>query len=346
MMAKIEICSLKLYSLIAELENMNEKSFRAKQVYEWLHKKNKWDFNEMTNLSKDLRNKLNESFFITEGTIAEKLTSDDNTSKYLFRLSNNSIIESVLMKHTFGNSVCVSSQAGCNMGCAFCYSTKDGKERDITTGEMLLQVYKIQEDLGERISHVVIMGSGEPLENYENCLNFIEILSSKEGLNISQRHITLSTCGLVDKIYNLADRKLQINLALSLHASNDEMRKHIMPIARAYSMEEIFKACDYYAEKTGRRITYEYALMKGINDGEKTASELAKRLKGRLCHVNLIPVNETEDKKFERPSQKTIKEFADILEKSGVATTIRREMGSSINAACGQLRGRYTRENE
>lgn len=339
-----DICGYTMDKLKDAMEKIGEKPFRAKQIYTWLHKRQVWDFEEMTDLSKPLRMKLSENFKIPYGEVIEKLTATDGTSKYLFKFRNNSIIESVLMKHKFGNSVCVSSQVGCSMGCSFCYSTKDGKERDLTASEMLYQVYKIQKDLGGRISNVVIMGSGEPLENYDNTMDFIEILCSEEGNDLGGRHITLSTCGLADKIYDLAKKKLQINLAVSLHASNDEIRKELMPIARAYSIKEVLAACEHYAKETGRRVTYEYALMKGINDGLDNARELALKLKGTLCHVNLIPVNEIKDGQFKKPDSKRINEFSTILNGSGVVTTIRREMGSSISAACGQLRGRRKAE--
>lgn len=338
---KIDIVSLKLKELEDCISDLGEKPFRAKQIYSWLHEKLIWDFNEMTNLSKDLREKLEGNFYIPEAKIVEKLVSQDKTVKYLFRLKKDTIIESVLMRHSFGNTVCVSSQAGCDMGCEFCFSTKDGKERDLDTSEILAQVYMIEKDLGERISNVVIMGSGEPLLNYDNVMDFIDILSSEEGLNIGSRKITLSTCGIVDRIYELADRQMQINLAISLHAPKDSIRKEIMPIARTIGLDKLMEACDYYVEKTGRRITYEYALMKGINDSVNCAHSLANLLRGRLAHINLIPVNPIEDGEFKKPSEKSIEEFGKILESRNMTITIRRELGSDISAACGQLRGKY-----
>lgn len=319
---------------------IGEKAFRAKQIFEWLHVKQVSSFDEMTNLSKSLREKLKENYRISDIKIAEKFISkQDNTIKYLFELENDIIIESVLMRYSYGNAVCISSQAGCRMGCRFCASTVDGLERSLSAAEMAMQIYKIQQDIGERISNVVIMGSGEPLDNYDNLLAFLKIIS--EGIGIGQRHITVSTCGLVDKINELAKLELQITLAISLHAPNDDIRRKTMPIANKYGIDELISAAKAYADRTKRRVTFEYALIKGVNDSRENAAELADRLKGGLCHVNLIPVNDVKENNFLRSEEQTIKAFAAVLMSKGVETTVRRRLGSDINAACGQLRKRY-----
>ena len=341
-MEKIDIKNLTLDELEQDIINMGEAKFRAKQIFSWLHQKNVSSFDEMLNISKGFREKLNNRFKITNIEIVDKLISSvDKTTKYLFKLENNHIIESVLMKYSYGNAVCISSQVGCRMGCTFCASTLDGLERNLTTPEMVSQIYKIQEDSKEKIRSIVLMGSGEPFDNFDNFLKFIEIINHKDGLNIGQRHITVSTCGIVPKIYELADKKLQVNLALSLHAPTDEKRKNIMPIAKKYTVREIVDACKYFAQTTKRRVTYEYALIAGINDGEEDAKEIIKLLKGSLAHINLIPVNNVKERNYIKSSKEQIKNFATILKKSGIETTIRRELGSDINAACGQLRKSY-----
>lgn len=341
-MDKADLRSFTLDKLKAELEKLGEKAFRAKQIYEWLHKKQVTDFEEMTNISKALREKLKENYIIKNIRIVEKLTSkEDNTCKYLFDIGDNVVIESVLMRYSYGNAVCISSQAGCRMGCTFCASTIDGLERNLLPGEMAGQIYEIQRDIGERVSNVVIMGSGEPLDNFENIIDFLEIIHSEEGNNLSHRHITLSTCGLVNKIYDLAEKRLQITLAISLHAPNDEIRQKTMPIAKRYSMDELINAARDYANTTKRRVTFEYALIKNVNDSNDDAKELATKLKGILCHVNLIPVNDVKENNYIRSSEEKIKTFAAILQSLGIETTIRRKLGSDINAACGQLRKSY-----
>lgn len=341
-MDKIDLRSMPLDKLKAELVNMGEKPFRAKQIYGWLHQKQVTDFSEMTNLSKLLREKLENNYTIKNLKIVEKLVSkEDNTSKYLFDIGNNIVIESVLMRYSYGNAVCISSQAGCRMGCTFCASTVDGLERNLLPGEMAGQIYEIQHDIGERVSNVVIMGSGEPLDNYDNVMDFLEIIRSPEGNNLSHRHITLSTCGLVDKIYNLAEKNLQITLAISLHAPNNDIRQNTMPIARKYDFDLLIKAAKDYADTTKRRVTFEYALIKGVNDSEDNARELAARLKGIMCHVNLIPVNDVKENNYIRSTEDNIKNFAKTLQSLGIETTIRRKLGSDINAACGQLRKSY-----
>lgn len=341
-MDKIDLRSLTLEKLKTELEKMGEKAFRAKQVYSWLHQKQVTSFDEMTNLSKALRKKLEDNYVIKNLKIVEKLVSkEDNTIKYLFDIGDNIVIESVLMRYSYGNAVCISSQAGCRMGCTFCASTVDGLERNLIPGEMAGQIYEIQRDIGERISNIVIMGSGEPLDNYDNVIDFLEIIHSKEGNNLSHRHITLSTCGLVDKIYKLSKENLQITLAISLHAPNNDIRQNTMPIAKRYDFTSLIKAAKDYANTTKRRVTFEYALIKGVNDREEDARELSSKLKGIMCHVNLIPVNDVKENNYIRSTEENIKHFAEILQSSGIETTIRRKLGSDINAACGQLRKSY-----
>ena len=339
----MDIASMTLEELEKLFLDMGEKKFRAKQVYEWIHSKFAQGFSDMSNLSLVLRTELDKNHQIPSVKIEKKYeASEEETVKYLFRMGKNTIIESVLMRYSFGNSVCISSQSGCAMGCAFCHSGENGLERNLSAYEMLAQIYRISADIGQRVSNIVIMGSGEPLSNFDNVVKFARIISSDEGANIGKRHITLSTCGIAPQIRKLADTGLGLNLALSLHASNDEIRRKLMPIAESFSIKETIAACDYYAEQTGRRVTYEYALIKGINDSANNAKELAERLKGRLCHVNIIPVNEVPGKEFFRPGKKSIQAFADILNKNSVETTIRRELGSSVNAACGQLKSAYS----
>lgn len=333
----------------AELEQfiieMGEPGFRAKQLFEWIHGKHAADFAEMTNLPKTLREKLESTAKLPRTEVVRKLVSQKNgTRKYLFALENGSVIESVLMKYEYGNTVCISTQAGCRMGCQFCASTLDGVERSLTAGEMLSQVYEIQKDCGERVSGVVLMGSGEPLDNYENVLKFLRLINDRKGQNMGQRHITLSTCGLIDKIYELAEENLQITLAVSLHAPNDGIRNSIMPISRANPMDTLLSACRAYAEKTKRRITFEYAMMQGVNDSDACARELAGRLRHMLCHVNLIPVNDVKERAFVKSSDERVRRFAAILQDNSVETTVRRRLGSDIDAACGQLRRGYLKK--
>ena len=333
----------------AELEQfiieMGEPGFRAKQLFEWIHGKHAADFAEMTNLPKTLREKLESTAKLPRTEVVRKLVSQkDGTRKYLFALENGSVIESVLMKYEYGNTVCISTQAGCRMGCQFCASTLDGVERSLTAGEMLSQVYEIQKDCGERVSGVVLMGSGEPLDNYENVLKFLRLINDRKGQNMGQRHITLSTCGLIDKIYELAEENLQMTLAVSLHAPNDGIRNSIMPISRANPMDTLLSACRAYAEKTKRRITFEYAMMQGVNDSDACARELAGRLRHMLCHVNLIPVNDVKERAFVKSSDERVRRFAAILQDNSVETTVRRRLGSDIDAACGQLRRGYLKK--
>lgn len=324
----------------------NESAFRAKQVISWIYKNVK-DFEEMKNLPGNLKNKLKENFVIGLPEIEKVYESNiDDTKKFLLKFPDGNLIESVAMKYKHGNSICVSTQVGCRMGCKFCASTIEGRVRNLTAGEILSEIMVVQNFLEERISNVVLMGSGEPLDNYQNLLKFLELVTAEYGLNIGQRHITVSTCGIVPKIYDLADKKFSITLAISLHAYNDEKRKSIMPIANKYSIEELLEACRYYIEKTGRRITFEYSLVKDVNDGEKDAAELGELLKHMLCHVNLIPVNEVKENTFKRSSKKTIEKFEEILKSRGIEVTLRREMGADIDAACGQLRRSYIKTQE
>lgn len=300
----------------------------------------------MTNISKDIKNKLKDNFYIGVPQTVNKYTSNiDGTQKFLFKYRDGNIIESVIMKYKYGNTICVSTQVGCRMGCKFCASTIGGIVRNLTHGEIAGQILRAQSEINERISNVVLMGSGEPLDNYDNVIKFIKLINSEEGLNIGQRHITLSTCGIVPKIKELADKELQITLAISLHAPSDDIRKTMMPIANKYSLNEIVDACRYYSVKTNRRITFEYALVKGVNDKKEHAKELCNLLKGLLCHVNLIPINEIKENDYKKSNMKDIDAFKETLTRCGIETTIRREMGSDINAACGQLRKNYMESN-
>ena len=337
-----DIKSMEIEELKELMADLGEKPFRAAQIYEWLHKRLAEDYEEMTNLSKSLRQKLKENYPIVSLKPLEIQTSKiDGTQKYLFCLPDGNVIESVLMKYEHGNSVCISSQAGCRMGCRFCASTIGGLTRSLLPSEMLDQVYSIQNLSKERVSNVVVMGTGEPLDNYENLLRFIQILTGEGGLHISQRNVTVSTCGLVPEIRKLAREKLQITLAISLHAPNDERRRELMPIARKYQMEELLDACREYLQITHRRITFEYSLVKGVNDSPEDAKELAGQIKGMNCHVNLIPVNPIKERSFVKSAKEAVENFKIKLEKYGINVTIRREMGSDIDGACGQLRKRF-----
>ena len=316
--------------------------FRAKQVYLWLHEKLVDSFDDMTNISKDMREMLKEDFYIEHLELVQRLVSNiDGTEKYLFKLWDGNVIESVLMRYKHGNSVCISTQVGCRMGCRFCASTIDGRARDLTSSEMLKEVYTIQNISGERVSNIVLMGSGEPMDNFRNVVDFVKQVSSENDLHISQRNITISTCGLVEKIRELADMKLGITLAISLHASDDKIRRELMPIANKYSIAEILDACRYYFEKTGRRVSFEYSLVASVNDTIEEADRLASLLKGMNCHVNLIPVNPIKERDYKRSDKKAVEAFRKHLEKKGINATVRREMGSDIQGACGQLRKSY-----
>ena len=328
------------------MKENGESAFRAKQVFSWIYKE-VWNFEEMKNIPKNLKEKLSENFYIEIPKVEKMYESNiDGTKKLLLAFRDGNLIESVIMKYKHGNSICISTQVGCRMGCKFCASTIEGRVRNLTSGEILSQIMVAQHLIQERISNVVLMGSGEPLDNYDNVMKFLEILNAEYGLNIGQRHITLSTCGIVPKIYELADKELSITLAISLHAFSDEKRKEIMPIANKYSIKEILEACRYYINKTTRRITFEYSLVKDVNDSIEDAKSLGKLLKGLLCHVNLIPVNEVKENSFKRSSQKTIENFEETLKNHGIEVTVRREMGSDINAACGQLRRSYIKSHD
>ncbi|WP_099468554.1 23S rRNA (adenine(2503)-C(2))-methyltransferase RlmN [Konateibacter massiliensis] len=341
-MEKTDIKSLNLEELNAEMLTIGEKPFRAKQIYDWLHVKLADSFDEMSNLSAALRETLKNSYEIIGVKPVEVQTSAiDKTQKYLFQLYDGNVIESVLMRYKHGNSVCISSQVGCKMGCRFCASTIGGLERGLTTSEMLSQIYAIQKETGERVSNVVIMGTGEPMDNYDNFVKFVKILTDQNGLHISQRNVTVSTCGIVPRMRQLADEKFQITLALSLHATTDEKRKVLMPIAYQYSLKEVIDACDYYFEQTGRRVTFEYSLVGGVNDTDEDASELISLVKGLNCHINLIPVNPIKERDFVQSNKKVIDNFKNKLEKCRINVTIRREMGRDIDGACGQLRKSY-----
>ncbi|CDF57890.1 23S rRNA (adenine(2503)-C(2))-methyltransferase RlmN [Thermobrachium celere] len=337
----IEFRSLSLKELQDVIVQNGEPKFRAKQIFKWIHKGVE-DFNNMTDLSKNLREKLNGLGYIKNMEVAQKQVSKiDGTTKYLLKLNDGNLIECVLMRYNYGNSICISTQAGCSMGCKFCASTIGGKVRNLTPGEMIGQILTVQNDIKEKISNVVLMGTGEPLDNFDNTIKFLELLKEPEGLHIGMRHITISTCGLVPEIKRLADLNYQITLAISLHAPNDIIRRQIMPIAYRYPMEELLEASKYYIEKTGRRITFEYTMIEGFNDKKEHAKELAEKLRGLLCHVNLIPVNTVVERDLKRSNQESILRFKNILEENGIDTTIRRELGSDIDAACGQLRRRY-----
>ncbi|MBE6064270.1 23S rRNA (adenine(2503)-C(2))-methyltransferase RlmN [Clostridium cochlearium] len=341
----INLLDLSLEDLKKWMKENGEKEFRAKQVLDWIYK-GAYNFEAMKNIPKDIKNKLQENFYISVPSVVEKYVSKDkSTVKFLFEYRDGNIIESVVMKYKHGNTICVSTQVGCKMGCTFCASTIGGVVRSLSHGEILGEVLMAQKEIGEKISNIVMMGSGEPLDNYDNSLKFIKSVNNENGLNIGQRHITLSTCGIVPKIKELAEENLQITLAISLHAPNDNIRRKTMPIASVYSIEELLEACKYYISKTNRRITFEYALVDNLNDKEVHAEELSNLLKGLLCHVNLIPINKIDEKEFKSSSTNKIKNFSNILLKNGIQTTIRREMGSDINAACGQLRRRYVKNN-
>ena len=339
---RVDIKSMTLRELEEWLITIGEKKFRAKQIYQWIHIKHVEGFDDMTNLSMELREKLKQQANLV--VLKEELvqiSKIDGTRKYLFALTDGNMIESVFMRYKHGNSVCVSSQVGCRMGCRFCASTLDGLVRNLTPSEILEQIYRISASTGERVSNVVVMGSGEPMDNYNNLIRFIELLSDENGLNISQRNITVSTCGLVPKMRELADLKLQITLALSLHASSQEKRKELMPVANSYELEEVLEACRYYFEQTGRRITFEYSLVGGVNDTKEDADRLSQLVRGMNCHINLIPVNPIKEREYVQSEHKDILNFKNKLEKNGINVTIRREMGRDIDGACGQLRKRF-----
>lgn len=327
-----------LDDLKIEIENIGEKKYRAEQIFKWIYVDKVKSFDEMTNLSLDLREKLKQNFDICNFTIVKKLESKDGTKKYLFGINDGNAIESVLMEYHFGKTACVSSQIGCKMGCKFCASTGIPFVRNLTPGEIVEQVLAIEQDEKCKISNIVFMGIGEPMDNYDNVIKAIEILNNQKGLNIGARHISVSTSGVVPRIYDFADKNIQCTLSVSLHSSNDKTRSSMMPINNVYNIEELMKACKYYIAKTNKRISFEYALAKENNDNLDDAKELVKLLHGMLCHVNLIPINKIENGNYTKSSLENIIKFRDYLNDHGITATIRRELGSDINAACGQLR--------
>ncbi len=334
-----DIKSLTLSQLKEEMEALGEKSFRAGQLYEC---KLAEGYEEMTNIPRRLTEQCVQRYdYTTLKTVQMQESRLDGTRKYLFALSDGNLVESVWMRYKHGNAVCISSQVGCRMGCRFCASTLDGLERNLLPSEMLEQIYAITRQTGERLSNVVVMGTGEPMDNFDNLLQFIMLLTDENGLHISQRNITVSTCGIVPRMYQLADRQLQITLALSLHAATDEKRRELMPVANRYSLQELMEACTYYFEKTGRRITFEYSLVKDVNDTNEDVMQLTKLIKGLNCHVNLIPVNPIRERDYVQSERHAVESFKNKLEKNGINVTIRREMGRDIDGACGQLRRRY-----
>lgn len=336
---KTDIKALTFDELNNALADLSLPFFRTRQIYKWLHSAGCTSFDEMSNLSKDLRNKLSELFYISACTVEDKYVSQiDDTVKYLFRLCDGEFVESVVMKYKYGYTICVSSQVGCKMGCTFCASTLAGFKRNLTAGEIESQIHSAQKDMGIRISHIVMMGIGEPLDNFDNVLAFLDNVNNKDGLNIGMRNITISTCGIVDRIYDLMDKNLQLTLTISLHAPNNEIRSATMPINNKYPIETLLRACKDYGEKTGRRVSFEYTLIKDVNDSEQNAMELAGRLKGSLCHINLIPVNDVEERGNVRSSREAVIKFQNVLKRNGINATIRRTLGADINASCGQLR--------
>ena len=332
-----DIKSKTLPELREELGELGLPKYRAEQVYRWLHR-GVTDFSQMSDLSKALREELSQKYDIYYAQVERKQISKDGTVKYLFRLPDGEYVESVLMHYHHGSSICISTQVGCKMNCSFCATGKSGFSRNLAASEILSQGQAASLDAGERISHIVLMGMGEPLDNYENVLRFLELVTSPEGLNIGMRHISLSTCGLVDRIYDLADKRLQLTLSISLHAPNDEIRSRTMPVNKRWNMEELLRACKYYSDKTGRRISFEYAMISGVNDMDWCAKELAGRLRGILAHVNLIPVNDVTGTGYKKSGLDRQKRFVALLEERGVTATVRRTLGSDIDASCGQLR--------
>lgn len=315
--------------------------FRAGQIFEWVYKDIE-GFEQMTNLPKDLIAKLQQDFYIGRAAIEVKLVSkEDNTRKYLLKLADGNAVECVLMEYSYGRTICISTQVGCRMNCAFCASGIGGLTRHMTSGEMLEEVMAVSRDIGERISNIVLMGTGEPFDNYTEVIKFLKTVNNQKGLNVGQRHITISTSGLVPKIIEFAEAGFQCTLAISLHAADNKTRNTLMPINKKYDIDELMKACRTYINKTNKRITFEYALIKGVNDDEESAWKLAELLRGMLCHVNLIPINKVEEKVFDKSNKASIDKFKGVLERNGIEATVRRELGSDINAACGQLRQQY-----
>ena len=335
----IDIKGLTYEQLNNEILDMGLPKFRTGQIFSWLHRFGVSSFEEMSNISKDIRSRLEEKYYISNCEIEDKYVSQiDDTVKYLFRLCDGEYIESVVMKYKYGYTICVSSQVGCKMGCTFCASTLAGFKRNLTAGEIESQIHTAQKDLGVRISHIVMMGIGEPLDNFDNVISFLNNVNNENGLNISMRNITISTCGIVPRIYDLMDMNLQLTLTVSLHAPNDIIRSNTMPVNNKYPIDMLLSACKEYGEKTGRRVSFEYTLIKGVNDSAQNARELCNRLKGSLCHINLIPVNDVKERNNIRSSKQDIVKFQNILKTNGINATIRRTLGADINASCGQLR--------
>ncbi len=344
----VEIIMKSIYGMsLKDLEEYflshNDKKFRATQIYDWLYRKNVTSFDDMTNLKKDVIELLKNDFYLRTLEL-KKVERDTLVNKYLFYLQDGEKIEAVLMRHDYGNSICISTQVGCNMGCKFCESGRLKKVRNLTAGEMTEQILKVQEDIGDRVSHVVLMGIGEPFDNYDEVTKFIEIINHDLGLAIGARHITVSTCGLIPKIKEFMNFPYQVNLAISLHAPTDELRCQIMPVANAYPLKDLMQTIQKYIAKTNRRVTFEYILLQGINDSKECAESLAKLVSGMNCYINLIPYNETENIGYKRSKEETIREFYDILKKNHTSVTKRKEFGSKISAACGQLRSKKEME--
>lgn len=338
---KRDILSCSLAELEDALVEFGEKKFRAKQIYEWLHVQRVSEFDKMSNISLSLRTKLDEEFYINSINIVKKLESHiDNTVKYLYELSDGNHVECVMMEYKHGNSLCISTQVGCKMGCRFCASTIAGFKRNLLPSEMLLQIYTAEKESGKHVDSLVLMGIGEPLDNFDNVVKFLQLLSYETGKNMSLRHVSLSTCGLVNRIYDLAEYKFGLTLSISLHAVTDKKRSEIMPVNNRFCINELLQACRDYIDKTGRRISFEYSVIHGVNDSPEDAAGLIKLLKNMNCHVNLIPVNEIKERDF-RADRKSLEKFEEMLIKGGLNATTRRTLGADINAACGQLRREY-----
>ncbi|MDY4785592.1 23S rRNA (adenine(2503)-C(2))-methyltransferase RlmN [Pygmaiobacter massiliensis] len=337
-MEYVQLTSLTEPQLVAYIQSLGQPAFRGRQIYKWLHEKQVTDFSQMTDQPKAFLEKLSEAAVIETLTIARKQVSKDGTVKYLFRLPDGNCIESVVMRYSYGNTICVSTEVGCAMGCRFCASTQGGLVRRLTAGEICAEVYAAQKDVGERISNIVLMGIGEPLDNYNNVLDFLRIISSDHGINIGMRNISLSTCGLVPKIAELAQEGLGLTLSVSLHAPNNTLRSSMMPVNDAYPVEELIAACRAYQQKTGRRISFEYAMVKGVNDTPACAEELAHLLRGMSAHINLIPINPVDGSQYSASDAKNVNDFKERLIALGMNATVRRRLGTDISAACGQLR--------
>lgn len=345
-MQKTCISSYTLEQLAEQLKAMGQPAFRAKQIFHWLHQKLVTEFSAMTDQPKTLLAKLEEQYYIAAPVIQRRQQSKDGTVKYLFRLADGNCIETVVMRYNYGNTVCVSTQVGCRMGCRFCASTQAGRVRNLEAGEIAAEIYAAQKDIGERISHIVLMGIGEPLDNFDNVMDFLTIISSPEGVNIGMRNISLSTCGIVPQIDKLAEKKLQLTLSISLHAPNNAMRSQMMPVNDAYPVEQLIAACRRYQKVTGRRISFEYSMVRGVNDSPATAKELAKLIRGMGAHVNLIPINPVDGSPYSATDAENVKRFQNMLTELGVNATVRRRLGSDISAACGQLRREAAKEEQ